>query len=301
MCYLTNQSAGAAERKGFVYVRNRALAFMRRMLARIFILSGVSAALIGGHKLYGVREVEGTAHTADQEQLLASSIQITMVGKSRIVDGVKETDLSKGLGTLIEHEGQRYIMTHNHWALPETMLERIEMRDADGRSLTVMARMSYLSLVRYSDAGTLLLAAPPELDCINAAVLGASTALTIGETILVVTRDKQRQERLTVIEAEVEQAGDKKMPAQLLLRGAQTAVAPGDSGGGVWHDGKLVGNMWSIIESLQETPWAWQGWFSSPIEPSPTGGYIVAEQPLETTATTPQLTFEDVFKSGLLP
>jgi hypothetical protein len=301
MCYLTNQSAGAAERKGFASVRNRALAFMRRMLARIFVLSGVSAALIGGHKLYGVREVEGVAHTAGRVQLLASSIQITMTGKSRIVDGMKETDLSKGLGTIVEHEGQRYIMTHNHWALPETTLERIEFRDANGRSLAAMARLSFFSLVRYSDAGTLLLAAPPELDCIKAAALGSSTTLMSGEAILVVTRDKQRQDRLTVIEAEVEQAGGKKNPAQLLLRGPQTAVAPGDSGGGVWHEGRLVGNMWSIIESLQETPWAWQGWFSSPIEVSPTGGYIVAEQPMESMVATRQFAYDDALKSGLLP
>jgi hypothetical protein len=48
----------------------------------------------------------------------------------------------------------------------------------------------------------------------------------------------------------------------------------------VWHDGKLVGNMWAIIESLQETPWAWQGWFSSPKELRQTGSYLMAQNPL---------------------
>jgi hypothetical protein len=167
--------------------------------------------------------------------------------------------------------------------------------------LTIMARMSYLSLLRYSDAGTLLLAAPPELDAMPAARLGDSATLTIGAGLLIVTRDKQDENCLTVIDAEVEQAGGRKMPAQLLLRGPQTAVAPGDSGGGVWHDGRLVGNMWAIVESLQQTPWAWQGWFSSPIEPQPTGGYIVAEQPLDSEPLYPPFAYEGALHSGLLP
>jgi hypothetical protein len=304
MCYVKNQAANKAGRSGANGItagKNRALAFLRRLLARIFVISGISVTLLHGHKLYEAHETERAAKTAERDQVLASSIQITMVDSGRIVDGVKVTQLSKGLGTLVEHDGQRYIMTHNHWALPETTLERVELRDADGRLLTVMARMSYLSLLRYSDAGTLLLAAPPELDAMPAAELGDSATLIIGAGLFIVTRDKQDENFLTVIEAEVEQAGGRKMPAQLLLRGPQTAVAPGDSGGGVWHDGRLVGNMWAIVESLQQTPWAWQGWFSSPIEPKPTGGYIVAEQPLDSAPVYPPFVYQGALNSGLLP
>jgi hypothetical protein len=121
MCYVKNQAANAAGRSGSNGVaagKNRALAFLRRMLARLFVISGISVTLLHGHRLYETHETERAAKTAEREQVLASSIQITMIDSGRIVDGVKVTHLSKGLGTLVDHDGQRYIMTQNLWTVP---------------------------------------------------------------------------------------------------------------------------------------------------------------------------------------
>ena len=92
----------------------------------------------------------------------------------------------------------------------------------------------------------------------------------------ITTRDKQKNRVLHVSRAAVKQTGGMEMPGKLRLSGSQTAVAPGDSGGGVWHNGRLVGNMWAIVESLEKSPWSW---LDGSEAAQPTGDYIVARLP----------------------
>lgn len=215
-----------------------------------------------------------------REGILASTIQIELFSKGKMESGVKRIFVDEGLGTLIAYNGQQFIMTHNHWRLSVAEVERVELRNANGDLLLTIDGALFVSMVHYRDAGTLLLKAPPQLAGMKAARLGDTNELAIDDTLWLATRDKEQHGVIRVIKAEVTQAGAVDMPGSLRLQGPATAVAPGDSGGGVWHEGKLVGNMWAIIESLQGTPWAWQGWFSSPSQLEKTGSYLMAQNPL---------------------
>lgn len=73
----------------------------------------------------------------------------------------------------------------------------------------------------------------------------------------------------------VEDATD---PVRMRLRTADgSAVLPGDSGGGVWANGKLIGNVWA--GGLRETRYFWGEWLGGDATES-SDLVIAALQPL---------------------
>ena len=263
---------------------NQILALLARVRAKFFVISGLTLALFGRDRLSITREQEAVVCTAVKEQILASTIQIRIYDQSRIETGVTKVHVTEGLGTLVNYGDERFIMTHNHWPLLAPDVERVELRNASGGLLVLLSRYNFHTLVRYRDAGTLMLKAPPQLSGITAAELGDSSTLSAGDRLWLATHDAQQGHAVDIIRTDIGQAGNSEsdMPGQLWLRCSETAVAPGDSGGGVWHDGRLVGNMWAVVESLQNTPWSRQGWFSSPAALRPVASNLATAQPLPT-------------------
>jgi hypothetical protein len=64
-----------------------------------------------------------------------------------------------------------------------------------------------------------------------------------------------------------------------------TVLLPGDSGGGVWLDGKLVGNMW-----LSEKDYDWRIWTWKSTQPATryVGTSIAAQLPAGIQSALPQ-------------
>lgn len=181
-----------------------------------------------------------------EARILASTVQIELFDYGRIEGGVRQIRTSQGFGTVVQSEGQRFILTHNHWSVRASELNRVEIRNGLGQNLLVLAGSVFNSLVRYNDGGTMLLEAPPELAGVNAAELGDATALDIGSTVWLATYNAAASQGIEIETAWVREVDGTAVPGRLLLEGQGAAINSGTSGGGVWVDGKLVGNLWTI-------------------------------------------------------
>ena len=245
------------------------------VLVLFLIAGGLAMALLDGSRVG-----EAAAGTAIQEQILASTIQIEMYGAGRKQAGATYLRGTAGLGTLVQYGGQRFIVTHNHWSLlAAAELKSVELYSAAGERLLVLDATAFHALVRYQDGGTMLLAAPQPLPGVTPAAVGDGAALLVGDRVWLATYEVSGGLDVAVTTAQVERVDAASVPGQLQLRGPAAAVAPGDSGGGVWHDGKLVGNLWAI--AVEPTSWPGSLWFG---ERRPTGAILAGMQPLSGAA-----------------
>lgn len=230
---------------------------MKKFLAilAIMIFGGGSLALsnLGEGQADAAINVAATEIAAMEAQILASTVQIELFDHGRIEGNQRHIQTSRGFGTVVQFEGQRFILTHNHWSIPAAELSRVEIRNGAGQTLFVLEGATFYSLVRYQDGGTMLLDAPHGLAGVNAAELGDGPALQTGSTVWLATYDVERGEGIQIETAWVKEVDGAAVPGRLMLEGQESAVISGDSGGGVWANGKLVGNLWTI--QVSERTW----------------------------------------------
>ncbi len=162
---------------------------------------------------------------------------------------------SKGLGTLVNIDGEMMLVTHDHWSLLDNSLGIVQISNASGHRLAEIQLLQFKKLIRYRDGGTMVLQVPKEIkksDQIKLSWL-ASDSLTnqpsvSGEPVLLVYRQRDGANRIAIMEATVEKLGAKQgKPIIRLQSGNGEAIIGGDSGGGVWLSGNLVGNMWTTV------------------------------------------------------
>ena len=106
---------------------------------------------------------------------------------------------------------------------------------------------AFKQLLRYWDGGTMVLAAPEEL--VSAAPGEAkppsSTALDNGDSVLLA---KPAGNRVVLTTASVViQTEELGRPAVWLQTTAGRPVVGGDSGGGVWKNGRLAATTWATV------------------------------------------------------
>ena len=109
--------------------------------------------------------------------------------------------------------------------------------------------MSFAKQIIFQDAGTLVLRPPQEL--INVLVpvsMDAIPQIAAGETVDVVYRENPAREKAAIHPAIVEEIITYKgLPVYRLRSLDGQLIFPGDSGGGIWYKGVLVGNNWGTI------------------------------------------------------
>jgi len=109
--------------------------------------------------------------------------------------------------------------------------------------------VSFAKQIIFQDAGTLVLRPPQEL--INVLVpvsMDAIPQIAAGETVDVVYRESPAREKAAIQQAVVEEIITYKGLPVYRLRGLDgQPIQPGDSGGGVWYKGALVGNNWATL------------------------------------------------------
>ncbi len=273
----------------------------------ILLIAGLTPFLTGGRELRPAANFAAAGVTAVQEQILASTLQLELQANR---PGALPTDVPKvarALGTLVESEGQRFILTHNHWPMSVVEVQCLLLRDAEGELILTLDRATFLSLVRYQDEGTLLLAAPPALSGAAAAPLGDSSHVQTSDSLWFAAHSSEQDRELVVTAAQAVRSGRVDMPGTLRLKGPETAVDHGDSGGGVWHDGYVVGNIWAFITTPQLTPEVQQALVGEPRKMRPSGNYLAAKLPRYYPPNTPlpgqsRLTAKGrPYESGLLP
>jgi len=212
---------------------------MKKLLLPIF------SVIILAFLLAGIPLIKASAFTnqsieqPDQAPALNASLQIRLYSE----DG---SYYDQGLGTLVEWQDERLVVTHNHWHFLQHM-SKAELRDAGGSLLLELDAISFQRLIRYSDPGTLILQAPEKL--IGTPVsLGEPAAFQVGDTLTIARQSPEDPSRTDLLSGRVKAVGTYKGKTVFYFTNTDhdKFIVQGDSGGGVWLDGQYAGNNWGM-------------------------------------------------------
>jgi hypothetical protein len=155
--------------------------------------------------------------------------------------------MAAGLGTFSSLNGETVIVTHNHWG--SALLEAVFVcfYDAQERQLLELSGADFRELIRAQDAGTLILNSPQLLVAPQAkslATIGEVGKVTAGSILLIAHQDPEQNGKVALLMARVDSLTRyKNLPMFKVHVLDGQPVISGDSGGGIWLEGKLVGNM----------------------------------------------------------
>jgi hypothetical protein len=153
------------------------------------------------------------------------------------------------MGTLVQYQGETYLATHNHHGdmLADTNI--IQFRDAENHKIRSISGFEFKSLIVYQDPGTLVLHAPDALtDTMTPVNIDHQPQLQPGDIVQVAYRGGAQRDRVEILDAVIEEITLSGVTPLYKLRFPDgPLLSHGDSGGGVWSGGILVGNTWSIV------------------------------------------------------
>ncbi len=158
--------------------------------------------------------------------------------------------VSEGLGTLVRAGGETLIITHDHWSTLTVKLDKVQFHNASNELLLELDWSTLFSLYRYRDGGTLVFVAPDQLSAQMSAVDLAEENVTLqkDEALQVVYWQPESTEPVSVEPVVVEATEQyKDLPTIKMKSVNGKVVTHGNSGGGVFLNGQLVGNMWETI------------------------------------------------------
>lgn len=203
--------------------------------------------------------------TQTQQKILAATVQITMIvpqwtegeqqpveplpvppDEYRPIAKVEEYIIAEGLGTVVQENGRFYLITHDHWSQLAANLGDVQFRDATGTLLAEMSLYDFKGLILSRNGGIMIVAAPDALQ--KSAMIVTNARVTEDDDLWLVHRYEGR-----VIASQVQKvAADVKNGVGVWRLQGQTVVS-GDSGGGVWENGRLVATTWTAVMMESQT------------------------------------------------
>ena len=115
-------------------------------------------------------------------------------------------------------------------------------------------------LIVFSNSGTLVLKAPESLGG-SPAALGSTQDLSTGQPVLIAHQNNEDHSKVKLASGLIRSEDTFDQAPVLLLDVANELFIKGDSGGGVWIDDKLVGNLWANIYERKNGPtFLWDFW-----------------------------------------
>jgi hypothetical protein len=149
---------------------------------------------------------------------------------------------------VVVHDGEELIITHNHWTLLNAELELVQIHNAQQELLATMTGEEFFGLIRYQDDGTMVLSKPAFEGSVQTVSWNNAGAIRKGTVVEVVHRRRDEQGGVAVVAATVESIEAMNGVPTFRLRSLNGhVIVPGDSGGGIWVDGELVGNLWTTL------------------------------------------------------
>jgi hypothetical protein len=217
-------------------------------------------------------------HRAEMQMVLEATIQIYMYpqdsldalgvvpGQKSLNDAIARSHVEyryeMGLGTLVNRNGEIILITHDHWGDLDD-LGMIQFRNAAGGPLFEVDGDTFKALIRYQDGGTMILGRNADGDrsnylsalvaisqakynhTINPAELGVDQPIQEGQNLIIVRQGRNGSKAVELMAVNVETVGERWGQLVYELQSADSGdIMPGDSGGGLWFKGRLVGNMW---------------------------------------------------------
>ena len=193
-----------------------------------------------------------------QQRILRATVQITMMvpqlaeTESRDIEPLPippdeyrpiakpETYVvAEGLGTLVLVNGRSLLITHDHWSQLMADLGEIQFRDAAGTVLAKMDLYKFKQLIMSRNGGMMVLTAPDALQ--HLAVTAEIGATTDDELLLVHRQNGQ------VVVSPVKRVDRVVKDGVAAWRLQGQTVVSGDSGGGVWDNGRLQAVVWTAV------------------------------------------------------
>lgn len=218
-----------------------------KLRALLTIIGLAPIVLLALHTLTPAEAAFATAglDPAGAQMILGSTVQIALFE----YDSARAIEVGgRGLGTVVHQNGETLIVTHDHWSFLSRRLHQVEFRDAQGTLLLTVSGDRFRKLIRYRDGGTMLLSAPPPLSALPALAQSpsASSQPALAESTPVwVTRRARHDGGITLEVVGATFKAHEALAGRPTLRLHGAEVLPGDSGGGIWHDRHLLGNVWS--------------------------------------------------------
>lgn len=239
-------------------------------MARIIILIVSAIAILSTATIFlpelaidAILAASGELHPVDEQKALTSTVQILLLApvldaQGRPVITNNETELQmqyqsgEGLGTVARINNELVIITHDHWTLLNDQLAKARFYNANNDLLAEMSGPEFHNLIRSRNGGTMVLVAPVELlksSDLTAAQIGRGQSASWGDRVAVVYRNPTAwslEVRMMVVRETVDYQNN---PSYILQSSDDNIVVPGNSGGGIWYNGVLVGNMWTTMVS----------------------------------------------------
>lgn len=217
-------------------------------------------------------------HQTEMQTILEATIQIYMYpqdslealgvdqGQKSLNEALAEAHVEyryeMGLGTLVSHNGEIILITHDHWGDLDDM-GMVQFSNAAGDPLFELDGETFKALIRYQDGGSMILGRNAEGNRsdyfsamaaisqakhnrnIKPAELGSEQPVQQGQNLIIVRQGRNGSKAVELMAVNVEAVGERWGQLVYELRSAGGGdIMPGDSGGGLWLEGHLVGNMW---------------------------------------------------------
>lgn len=174
-----------------------------------------------------------------------------------VVENIQKKGVTLGydIATLVQYQGETYLVTHNHWEEMLQGMNIVELRDAQKKMLCPIYASEFKSLIVYQDAGTMVLRLPDGLpDSLTPADLDPAPQVKPGETVQVAHWSYPNRDQVEITDAIVVEVSTlRDVPVYTLRNLNGQPLHPGDSGGGVWYKGKLVANTWTVLTNVSTT------------------------------------------------
>jgi hypothetical protein len=222
---------------------------------KVKVVLGIVAIMVGvagvssfrSFQVNAIRDLyEMNLSKVDQAEILSATLQIEI--SVPIDSGGDRFVRAKGLGSLVRDGEETLLVTHNHWGdvLKENAI--VAFFDIEGRLIKTISGLEFKSLVLCQDAGTLILRSPIHGKGLLPTVLkDDSLKVQVGDVVLVSQRQGPERKIVTLVEAEIDSIRFYEGLPVFRLKGSWQPVQGGDSGGGVWYRGSLIGNLYATI------------------------------------------------------
>jgi hypothetical protein len=182
---------------------------------------------------------------AEKQQILSATVQILVFPSEGI-------EYERGIGTLFRYGSGTFILTHNHWSML-TVSAKVEFHNEKDQLLLTISGAEFLELVDYRDRGSIILKTPSTLPSQGAVTISDFPDLTESDQLTVVHRNSSDHNQLDMMFVKVVRVmTDTGTSTINIIPLNQEEIIPGDSGGGLWYDGQLVGNMWAFYHETKK-------------------------------------------------
>jgi hypothetical protein len=193
---------------------------------------------------------------AARQNILDATVQITLFAP--VLDEIGQPELTEvngehkmqyligeGLGTLVNKDGNLVIVTHDHWTLVEHMTIAT-FANVQGEVLLTVTAVQFQQMIQYQDGGTMILALEERL--LGTAVSSSTNQTIERNNVLLLAYRQPTTGQVDVVPVMIDEMKlFQERPSYYLRSLHNEVVVGGNSGGGLFVDGELVGNMWIAL------------------------------------------------------